>query len=92
MRIKTCEMCGKEFTAKSNSAKYCCNECRKEANRTRNLQIYHEHKGGGRPKNPPKVRRKSRIDEINAKARAAGMTYGQYVAEEYKKTLRFSHD
>lgn len=33
-----------------------------------------------------KCREKGRIDEINAKARSLGMSYGQYVAAEYMRS------
>ena len=42
--IKTCPICGAKFEANSNRAKYCSNECRKEARKEINKRYYESHK------------------------------------------------
>ena len=80
MVIKKCEMCGGSFPASRRSVKYCSDPCRKEANRKHAAE---------RTKSPYEKKEKEmkmdRISEINALARAEGLTYGKYVAREWLK-------
>lgn len=64
-----CDGCGKQFTANRKRA-YCCNECRMEANGR-----YRKQQKKEKPK--PKYT----LAEINARARAERLTYGQYMAK-----------
>ena len=77
-QIKKCTICGTQFTsAKSNVQKYCSTECAAEAARIRNEEnkrLYAERKRHAGEKN------KSLVD-IDRRAKAEGLTYGQYVAK-----------
>lgn len=72
--LKVCEVCGKEFMG-VKCAKVCSPACRKEANRVRDAieRIKQKEQQADR-------KEMSDLARINAEARAAGMTYGQYVA------------
>lgn len=59
-----CAVCGKEFASNSSRRKY-CTEC---------SHYKRKHK------TPPMRNAKITIAEMNAAARARGLTYGQYVA------------
>ncbi|MBR5584096.1 MAG: hypothetical protein IKW21_06170 [Lachnospiraceae bacterium] len=73
---KICLICGKEFSP-NQPAKVCCSpECQRERDRERvrasNKSIQQRNK---------KIKSSEKqINDINAKAKAMGMTYGQYVA------------
>jgi hypothetical protein len=74
---RICVTCGKEF-APSHSIKVCCSpECQKERGRQMAKEAWRSTKQTRAKK--PKSTEKQIID-INAKAKAMGMTYGQYVA------------
>lgn len=79
MVIKKCEQCGQSFPASRRSVKYCSDECRKRKNLENSKSTYEKKK---------KEMKKDRISEINALARAEGLTYGQYVAREYLKNKK----
>lgn len=81
MVLKKCECCGENFYAAKRSVKYCSDPCRKEAIRKQTAE---------RNKSPYGKREKKmdRIAEINAKARALGMTYGKYVGMLYLEELK----
>ena len=66
---KTCKTCGKEFLAARNK-QYCCIECRPRTNKT-----YTRYK-----KYKPK---KNSLNDVAKEAHGKGMTYGQYVAQQY---------
>lgn len=75
---KTCQVCGNAFIAQSGSARYCL-DCRYKTIRERDNQKQRErrhYEAAGRKKVTPV----HSVQEISEKARAAGMTYGQYVA------------
>lgn len=68
MDIKAkCVVCGNEFTAGNKKAKYCSRSC----------QMKLVNNGYRMPK---RKREEKTIEEWNAEARAAGMSYGQYRA------------
>ena len=87
--IKLCAECGKEFESDGNT-RYCCDECRligykkktdarkveyaETAKKKREAYVHHK-----------KEKHKSRINELNAKARELGLTYGQYQAMKFKE-------
>lgn len=90
---KTCVICGKDFTAHKNVAKY-CEDCKdkaydevKKKSFEKNREIYMEHKRMKRAtqkeekKNGNHAERMKPLLEMNKKARAAHMSYGQYVAK-----------
>lgn len=81
--LKNCKFCGKQFLAAKKNHIYCCHNCSLKSRQRRDRELYKEEK-------KEKTRRKkkqNRIAEINEAARAAGMTYGQYVAMQYAKTI-----
>lgn len=81
-----CEECGIIFDKKTNNQRYCCPECKKIGQRRKSREYYRAHyvpKGQAEEKKKPPS-----LTEINQKARAAGMTYGQYMAKEYGKQVK----
>ena len=54
--LKSCEICGKEFTARRSTAKYCSNACRHRAQRAFDI--------GKINAEPPEVRLALTADEI----------------------------
>lgn len=79
-RTYQCPVCGKSFIAKQPQQKYCSKSC---ANRStcatpRELRIR------------SKLRYKSHIEEINARARAQGKSYRQLQAEKRLAALHAS--
>ena len=71
-----CEMCGKEYTRSGNNQRFCrgCAALRKK----NSDREYRETARIRRRLQPGENRR--HIIEATAKARAAGMSYGQYIA------------
>ena len=61
-----CAFCGAKFTG-DRKKKYCCDDCR----------IRHNKRLKPKPRNKPA----QSIADINALARAEGLSYGQYVAK-----------
>ena len=81
---KICATCGKEF-APNHPAKVCCSPgCQKE--RDRELTRLYWNKKNSPVENKP-VDKAQAIIDINTKAKAMGMTYGQYVAYVEGKKL-----
>ena len=75
--MKACKYCGKKFLSVKSNHVYCCSYCSKQA---RNKLAREE----GKKEIPkPKPKKKDRITEINEAAKAAGMSYGKYVAMQY---------
>ena len=76
---KQCAVCGKEF-APNHPAKMCCSPmCQRERDKEMARKHWNKHK---KPVDKAKA-----INDINAKAKAMGMTYGQYVAYMEGKKL-----
>lgn len=75
---KTCYVCGKSFVAHSGNALYCL-DCRYKSIRERDnrKQMERRHYEAAERK---KVAPVQSVQEVSAKARDAGMTYGKYVA------------
>lgn len=71
---KTCQVCGKTYNPRRKTQRFCCKECENEHRR---MLVR-------------KTRKLDRIDEINAKAKAAGMSYGQYVAMEHMRNIELN--
>ena len=72
---KICAICGKEF-APNHPAKICCSPgCQKERDR----ELVRSN-GYAKKTKFQQVDKAQAINDINAKAKAMGMTYGQYVA------------
>ena len=72
-----CGGCNKEFISQKHGTKYCCDECRKAAQKQRD-----------RERNEKKDLKPPTVAEINAKARAEGMSYGKYMAMKYIEEQR----
>ena len=68
-----CETCGKKFHARRGQ-KYCSREC--------SLKSYSQKKSVKNEKTSHE------LDIIAGKANATGMTYGKYIAVEYKKSMQ----
>jgi endogenous inhibitor of DNA gyrase (YacG/DUF329 family) len=92
MTKATCAICGNPLG--KNRKKYCSDECAKIAihryYQKRNKELYKSTK----PKELPKRRRKKsakwakELAEFNAKARALGLSYGQYEGQMQIERLR----
>ena len=79
-KVCNCAYCGKTFIPKNSKQKYCSVACRDKNKKKRikenpdKYTYYRERK----------TRRKAKgtdLGRINEKARAEGLTYGQYVAK-----------
>lgn len=78
MTEKICKVCGKTFYGSSATA-YCGDECRGIGRASTNQLAATRRKIRiGRKK--PKENQNAGIADISKEARAAGMSYGQYVA------------
>ena len=75
---KKCGWCGKEFKTGRDNNLYCCDECKREKrkensrNHAKKMKLLQEQEPVQEKKGM------SELARINAKARAAGMSYGQY--------------
>ncbi len=70
-----CELCGKEFIKGSSRQIYCTKTCTEIAQKKRRKERRGIRQG------------KDNITSIQKQAQAMGMSYGQYVAEMYKKQV-----
>lgn len=81
-KVAECAVCGKMFHKKCGVQKYCSHECGKKIGRMRQIKWSVEHGKGyleqERRKRSAEVGRE--INDINAEAEKAGMSYGIYVA------------
>ena len=81
MRINTCQCCNREFEAKYKNKRY-CPECDLALEKKRRREYAEQWRTGKRAeKRAEKAKPELSITEIAKRASAAGMTYGQYVAE-----------
>lgn len=88
-----CKECGSVFMAKRHNASYCCDECRHKGKLKRNAKSRQrrqeeEKKQREQEKKVKKRKRKSSLAVVNERARAAGMTYGKYMAQEYAQMVK----
>lgn len=78
-KIFNCIVCGKKLVGRQRQ--FCSAECRlkdkAKSQQAKNKEIYKAVKMKPRVRHKPKMS----IEEINAKARAEGLNYGQYVAK-----------
>lgn len=74
--IKICVICGNEF-APNQPTKVCCSP---ECQRIRDRQRIRESNHSIKQRNKKVKSTEQQINDINAKAKALGMSYGQYVA------------
>lgn len=87
MYIYTCEVCGKNYieSEKWHSRHTCCEECYKKRKSTEAKKKYR-----ARPKKVSemeRIRRKSKLESVNAQASASNMSYGQYQAMMYLRRI-----
>lgn len=82
-KVVKCEYCKEDFVRLSTSRKkYCSEECKQAASRKRqNEKLKEIMKGFRKPKKEKKKKPKLTITEINQKARALHMSYGEYVSK-----------
>lgn len=82
MYQKICAMCGKQFEHGRSNKECCSPECtyKKKLQRYReyNKRLSEELKDKPQAEKPRNASNVESIAEFNAKARAAGMSYGQY--------------
>lgn len=72
---RKCKICRKLFTAENPNTKYCSPKCKQIGDIETDIKSYERRKG--------KITNKDYrlpIIELNAEARAHGMSYGQWVA------------
>lgn len=80
---RICNYCGKPYKPTS-STQGACPECMPLAKKDQRT-AYNLKRNRAKPKVEPK---KSRIEEIETKARAKGMSYGQYQAQRLMEYAR----
>jgi ribosomal protein L20 len=75
-----CKWCGSEYQTERKNTRYCCDECEKKAKKETERR-YQERK-------LEKARKRLKLDadrlsisDVNALARAEGLTYGKYLAK-----------
>lgn len=92
---KACKECGSTFMAKRHNTSYCCEKCKHKgklknnaASRQRRLEEEKRQKEQEEKARKKKRKRKSDLAAVNERARAAGMTYGKYMAQEYAQMVR----
>lgn len=80
MRVVTCKLCGEEFEYEGRGhVQYCGEECRAKAEKINDAR-QRENRRNAKKKKRQKNENDQAIIEIARKARAMGMSYGQYVA------------
>lgn len=79
-------MCGKEFEPRVNNQKCCSPECSDIQKVKRAKAPYEKHKHQAKKKEKPKAKKED-LAKANEVARNSGMSYGQYMAEQYKKEV-----
>lgn len=78
--IKRCKWCKKKFSTMKLNQEYCGKECAHNG-KLKYQREYEAKKKASKEKVPKKTKRKSNdVTDIAVAARAAGMTYGEYVA------------
>lgn len=82
--VRKCRLCQKCFVAKRSDSVYCSPGCRKEGTRLYDKERKAEERARNKEiqkaENKPKKKSLS-IAEIDAMARAEGLSYGKYVAK-----------
>lgn len=84
--IKVCGWCKKKFVTDRMNQNYCGPECSAEAK----LKYQREYEAKKKKKEKANKKPKRKVNELTSlaiEARAAGMTYGQYVAQ---KNMQFT--
>lgn len=86
---KVCAICGKTFAGRRGKNKYCSAECRKEVDRRRSAERKAIHPGKEDEEMSAREAKEARrraslahLGELNREAKAAGLSYGQYMAQK----------
>lgn len=91
--VRLCEWCGSAFVITGRAqarCKFCCEDCREIAQLTRMRNYYQNHKEDykrrrDKAKGKDTKKQQSTLVEVAKEAKAAGMTYGQYMQAQYAK-------
>lgn len=75
---KTCTICGKEYTTTGTRSKACSKECRKIL--TKSYYSYYKTPYNREKNESTRKAEGQSLQEIASKAKAAGLSYGKYVA------------
>lgn len=76
---KKCGWCGKDFETGRDNTLYCCDECKYEKKKETSRNHYAKQmKLLKEQESAPKKNDMSELARVNARARAAGLSYGQY--------------
>ena len=81
----SCQECGLIFVKQRNNQRYCCEECKIAGRRRKSREYWRAHYAR---EGQPQKKKALSLAEVNEKARAAGMTYGQYMAKEQGKRIK----
>lgn len=76
---KKCGWCRKEFETGRDNNRYCCDECKYEKKKETSRNHYAKMKLLKEQEPVPEKKGMSELALMNARARAAGMSYGQYM-------------
>ena len=79
----TCAVCGGTFYSQRRNTPVCSETCRRQYKKMKKAEMVKSNTSA-----TPTKKRKSHIEEINAAARAAGMTYGKYKEPDIKSEDR----
>ena len=86
---KVCAICGKTFAGRRGKNKYCSAECRKEVARRRAEERKAKHPGkedeemsAREAKEAQRRASLAHLGKLNREAKAAGLSYGQYMAQK----------
>lgn len=81
--IRKCKICGQPFVSKSRRNVICKDpNCKVENARISARESQRARKSAQARRSTPVIEG-STLAEINEKARAAGLSYGQYIAQQY---------
>ena len=80
---KNCKYCGNEFLTTNKNRIYCSREC---SNNEIAKKKREKHK---QERELLESKKQNNLVKINEAARAAGLSYGKYVALQYAKTVSF---
>ena len=86
MKPKICKQCGKSYT--SSGYYYCSDECKRTAKLNQTTKSNRKIRNIKPQMKDLPAFRPSRIEEIETKARAEGMSYGQYQAQKLMEYAR----
>ena len=81
--VSTCALCGNTFIKKSANGKYCSHTCKDKVWKQQSQEWLREYKRQLREEQRRLIsphKPKETIEEVVAKANAAGLSYGKYVA------------